>query len=104
MYTEYGQERKIEIVEPCPVFSNHPSLNPYTLLILWRQIISKPLRCTKCSRRVERNIIRECEIKNAQYKAKVESLTRELRAEMDVDRRGEVRRRRRSELVRSWGI
>ena len=60
------------------------------------------MRCTPCSRRVERNIIKEYEIENAQYETQVQSLTRELRAEMDADSRREMRGKI-SELVEELG-
>lgn len=47
-------------------------------------------------------MIKEYEIKNAQYEAQVQLLTRELRAEMDGDKRKEMKRMR-SELVGEMG-
>ena len=97
-----GHERNIEITNPCPLFPAHPSSGKCMLQIIYTKTISEPLRCTGCSRRVERNIIKEYEIKNAQYEARVQALTRELRAELDGEKRREMRTVR-SELVERMG-
>lgn len=102
IHAECGHERTIEITKPCPLFSPHPSPRNCIVRITYIKIISEPLRCTECSRRVERNIIKDYAIKNAQNEARVQSLTRELRAEMDGEKRREMRRMR-SELVEEMG-
>ncbi|KAF6241397.1 hypothetical protein HO173_000107 [Letharia columbiana] len=102
IYAECGHEHNIEVTEPCTRFSNHPSLKLCTFQTIYTKAISEPVRCTPCSRRVERNIIKEYEIQNAQYETQVQLLTRELRAEMDADRRREMRGKI-SDLVEELG-
>ncbi len=103
IYASCGHERTVEITQPCPLFSNHPSHPPCTLHIIYTKTISEPLRCTECSRRVERNVIKEFEIKIAQCEMQVQSLMIELQAEIDRGKRVEMRKRKVS-WWRRWGI
>lgn len=91
MYGECGHVRNTEVTDPCPHFLNYPSLKLCSLQIMYTKTISEPLRCSECSRRVERNMIKAFELKIAHRETQLQLLTMELRAEMDVEKRAEMR-------------
>lgn len=102
IHAQCGHVRTIEITEPCSLYSNNPSGNLCTTKTISTKSISEPPRCSGCCRRVERNIIKAYEIRYAEDEAQLVLLTREMRAEMDGEKRREMRKEM-SGLVEKMG-